>query len=273
MTDQPNTETNEAGDEPKTEAPKKERNLPELVTTHRDEVGFVAPRNLDEALRFASGIVQAGLAPDSYNNNPSQVLLGVLAAMEAGLPPLTGLRNIAIIGGRPTMWGDSLVALVQAKNLIEDYRVMDIGESFDPTLDKAQWPDSYGVQVRIVRRNQETPYIGEFSVGMAKKAGLWGKKGPWQSYPKRMLTMRARGFALRDGFADALGGIAIREEMEDVHGAPKPDIQPLQLDDEPVTAETLAAQEAASMPDFDAEQAPEPQQDQGLFNDPEQENT
>jgi hypothetical protein len=33
-----------------------------------------------------------------------------------------------------------------------------------------------------------------------------------------MLKVRARAFPLRDGFADALAGLAIREEMEDTFG-------------------------------------------------------
>ena len=35
-------------------------------------------------------------------------------------------------------------------------------------------------------------------------------------YSSRMLQMRARAFALRDAFADALRGIQCREEMQDV---------------------------------------------------------
>src|SRR5262249_49394 len=34
-------------------------------------------------------------------------------------------------------------------------------------------------------------------------------------YPRRMLMMRARSWALRDGFADVLRGLSIREEVED----------------------------------------------------------
>ncbi len=49
----------------------------------------------------------------------------------------------------------------------------------------------------------------------AKKAGLWGKAGPWSQYPKRMLQMRARSFALRDKFADALSGLIMAEEAQD----------------------------------------------------------
>jgi hypothetical protein len=41
------------------------------------------------------------------------------------------------------------------------------------------------------------------------------KKQPWILYPDRMLFNRARAFPLRDGFADALMGLSIAEEVMD----------------------------------------------------------
>ncbi|NIQ94514.1 MAG: hypothetical protein GWN87_10080, partial [Desulfuromonadales bacterium] len=46
----------------------------------------------------------------------------------------------------------------------------------------------------------------EFTVKDAKQAGLWGKAGSWQQYPKRMLQWRAVGLLARDVFPDVLGG-------------------------------------------------------------------
>jgi hypothetical protein len=57
--------------------------------------------------------------------------------------------------------------------------------------------------------------VVRFSVSDAKKAGLWGKSGPWTQYPKRMLQLRARGFALRDAFPDVLKGLVTAEEAQD----------------------------------------------------------
>ena len=65
------------------------------------------------------------------------------------------------------------------------------------------------------RCRQSTPISSRFSTAMADQAGLTRKEGPWQSYPRRCLMMRARSWTLRDGFADVLRGLAIREEVED----------------------------------------------------------
>jgi len=55
-----------------------------------------------------------------------------------------------------------------------------------------------------------------FSVKDARLAGLMNKAGPWKQYPKRMLQMRARGFAIRDAFPDALKGVITYEEASDL---------------------------------------------------------
>jgi hypothetical protein len=51
---------------------------------------------------------------------------------------------------------------------------------------------------------------------------LWTnpKKKPWFEHPKRMLQWRARAYAMRDGFADCLMGLAVREEIEDLTPEP-----------------------------------------------------
>lgn len=54
-----------------------------------------------------------------------------------------------------------------------------------------------------------------FTKDDAIKSKLWGKAGPWQQYPDRMLQMRARGFAIRDAFPDAIKGIITYEELRD----------------------------------------------------------
>ncbi len=185
------------------------------------EKGYIVPSTVEEAARMAKAVIIGGFAPDSYKDragamDPNKVMLGIMAAMEAGLQPLYGLRQIAIINGRPTIWGDAAMALVQSKNLIDGYHEEQIG-TLPTDKDLTKWPDDYGWKVTIQRRGQKGEYVGIFTVEMAKRAQLWlnAKKVPWMQHPDRMLKIRARAFPLRDGFADALAGLAIREEIED----------------------------------------------------------
>ena len=67
-----------------------------------------------------------------------------------------------------------------------------------------------------VKRRGEDEVCRSFSMEDAKRAGLAGKQGPWAQYPKRMLQMRARSWALRDVFPDVLKGVYIAEEARDM---------------------------------------------------------
>jgi hypothetical protein len=68
----------------------------------------------------------------------------------------------------------------------------------------------------IIKRKGLEERTFSFSIKDAIKAKLWGNYGPWTDYPRRMLLMRARGFALRDTFADVIGGLMLLEEAKDI---------------------------------------------------------
>lgn len=164
-------------------------------------VAALVPQSLDEAFRVAQAIAASGLAPRGLDK-PEQVMVAIMAGAELGLAPFQALQSFAIVNNRPTLWGDGLMAVARAQGI------------------KAQeWIDGEG-DAAVAHCEVTRPDTGEtiprsFSVSDAKKAGLWNKQGPWQQYPKRMLQMRARAWALRDGCADMLRGFQVREEVED----------------------------------------------------------
>ena len=164
------------------------------------------PRNLGEAMEFAKIIASSDMVPKDYINKPGNVLVAVQTGAEVGLKPMQSLQGISVINGRPCIWGDAMWALVLSHPEYED-----------SVEDKT---DSY-CTVTLKRRNKSEVTVS-FSIDDAKKAGLFGKAGPWQTAPKRMLQMRARAFACRDLFADALKGIKSVEEVRDY--APEKDM-------------------------------------------------
>jgi hypothetical protein len=184
----------------------------QLTTTNQR--GF-APTTLTEAIQFSEMLASSSMVPRAYQGKPNDVLVCLQWGYEMGMAPMQALQNIAVINGKPSMYGDSLIALVQASPACED-----IEEYFE----NEGTPNP--VAVCVARRKGRTPVIFKFSVEDAKRAGLWGKTGPWQAYPKRMMQMRARGFALRDAFPDVLTGLITAEEAHDwpaeAKGAPAP---------------------------------------------------
>lgn len=164
------------------------------VPVNQSAGGFLSPRNLTEARELAEMITRSDFVPTEYRGKPDNAIVAIQLGSEVGLGPIQSLQTIAVINGRPQIYGDGLIALVQASPLCEL-----LEEGFD---DKSQtaWCK--------VRRRGRKERVGYFSMEDAKRAQLLGKKGPWTMYPRRMCQMRARSWTLRDEFADVLKGLS-----------------------------------------------------------------
>ena len=172
------------------------------------------PSTLGEAMEVAKIIADSEFAPRSYKGQPHSVLIAIQMGADLGLAPMQSLQNIAVINGRPSLWGDAALAL--AMSALEYVK-----ESYEGT----PFQDDYGAVCEVKRKGWPEPTIRKFTVADAKKASLWGKQNtPWQSYPNRMLQMRARGFALRDVAPDRLMGFILAEEAMDLPNGGAPEV-------------------------------------------------
>ena len=165
--------------------------------------GF-APQTMTEAIEFSSMLSRSQMVPKNYQNKPEDILVAVQWGYEIGLAPMQALQAISVINGKPSVYGDAAMALVQNSPICEDIKEYFDGEgTSNPTA------------VCVAKRKNRSEVVAKYSVEDAKRAGLWNKQGPWTQYPKRMLQMRARGFALRDAFPDVLKGLITSEEAQD----------------------------------------------------------
>ena len=159
--------------------------------------------SLGDMRQFAELVLQSKLAPRDFTDVAS-VIIAIQYGAELGLTPMAALQGVAVINGKPSVYGDSALAVCYGTGLVEGF-----DEFFEGTGDK------FKAVCVVTRKGLENPKRSEFSVEDAKRAKLWGKSGPWTQYPKRMLQMRARSFALRDSFSDALKGVILAEEAQD----------------------------------------------------------
>lgn len=159
----------------------------------------LAPTNMKEAMEFAGLLAKSDIVPKDYQGKPGNVLVAIQWGMEIGLQPMQAMQNIAVINGRPSIWGDAMIALVRACPAFE--YITETQTDKEATC--------------IIKRKGEPEAVRTFSMEDAKKAGLMGKSGPWTQYPKRMMQMRARSWALRDVFPDVLKGMICAEEAMD----------------------------------------------------------
>jgi hypothetical protein len=160
-------------------------------------------RSIEELYRFAKFVAASPFAPRGFQS-PEAIVVAIQYGYELGLTPMQSLQNVAVINGKPSIYGDAMLAVVRASGLLEY-----ITERFEGAgeLRKA---------VCIVKRvGAPHERRTEFGLLDARRAGLWAKPGPWQQYPDRMMMFRARGFALRDEFGDVLKGLVSAEEAAD----------------------------------------------------------
>jgi len=212
------------------------------ISTTRASTGL-ALQSFDDAFRFAKMVSGSDFAPKDFKGKPESCMLAIQHGSEVGLSPMQSLQSIAVINGRPTIWGDAALALVQSSPVCEYVKEYTEGQG-----------DSLTAVCEAKRRGYPAPTVSRFSMQDAKRAGLAGKSGPWSQYPERMLALRARGFALRNAFADALRGLITAEEAQDY---PQPVVaetprQPVEVrpkfDDEPRPSRVVLSPKVAQEP-------------------------
>jgi hypothetical protein len=160
------------------------------------------PTTLDEAVKLAKFLSSSSIVPKTFQNEPANCFVAMQWGAELGMRPLQALQNLAVINGKPGLYGDAGKALLLAAGC-------QIQEDDGETVRQQGF-----ARCTITRRGR-APVTRTFSLDDAKTAGLLNKDGPWKSYPYRQLAWRAFWFAARDAAADILRGMAGAEELAD----------------------------------------------------------
>lgn len=155
-------------------------------------------------MKLAGQLSTSDLVPKSFRGKPQDLFLCWALGYQIGMSPEQAMQCIAIVNGKAVMWGDEMLALCMSHRDFDDIIENPIVKN-----------DSVIGYHCTIKRKGKADKESLFTLDMAKKAGLLAKGGVWNQYPERMLKLRARGFALRDAFPDALKGIKSREEVED----------------------------------------------------------
>lgn len=206
-----------------------------VVPTIAIENGLLAPNDFAGLWYMCQLVVKSGMAPKD-KQSPEKCLIASQFGGQLGLNFLASIQNVAVINGMPSIWGDSMLALVEGSGTVEEfyefsdgdlaqknYRALCIakkkgrGNALNvPELIKQGFTSAV---VNEFRANLY--YVHTFDYGDAERAGKLpaDPKGVWSHYPKRMFQMRARSFVLRDGWPGVLKGIWSREEALDANVA------------------------------------------------------
>lgn len=238
--------------------------MTELV--RQQETFTLEPRNFQEAIHLAKIMASSDMVPKDYRGKPENVLVAVQMGREVGLSPMQAIQNIAVINGRPSVWGDAMLAICSSHPTCVD--ILEMNQD-DCTSLRARVADAKKagtplqlseLQVAVLAKSEKltapyaicatkttdraVPVVRSFSIDDAKLANLWGKQGPWQQYPERMLQSRARSFCLRDAYSGPLRGLNSAEESQDIPQEPPKNVTPKTVQRSPSSPAVQAKQSA-----------------------------
>lgn len=153
----------------------------------------LAVNNINELKELATMFAASGMfnRSGSQQETLAKCCVQLMAGMEAGFSPFASITGIYVVNGKP---GFSAQLLAQAvkRHPNYDYRVTEKTAE----ICKITFLDGRGNEI-----GKE-----QFTMDMAKRAGLVSSRGPWQQYPEAMLFARCLTAGMRTHCPDALGG-------------------------------------------------------------------
>lgn len=172
-------------------------------------------RTLADMKLGAELVIASGLAPEAFKT-PSQVMVAWQAGFELGMSPWQALNCMYVVDGRVGIHSTAIGGLIRSKTKAE----------IQQTYEGQAETDAYAAVIRTKRPGEKAWSESRFSIGDAKRAGLWGRVGKtgkptaWVKYPDTMLMWRALSQHGRRYFGDVLSGLYTREELIDWEMSP-----------------------------------------------------
>lgn len=158
----------------------------------------IIPRTLDEATEMAERLSKSNLLPKDMVGKMADVLVTIMAGVEMGFAPLASLRAFHVVGGKPVLSADGMIALV-------------LGSGKAVYFDRVEESDT-AVTYETLRIGSKVPRRCTWTMAMAKTASL-NNKDVWRAYPRAMLASRAKAELARDVYPDVLTGCVTDDEI------------------------------------------------------------
>lgn len=159
------------------------------------------PETATEAWNLARYYGQSKLIPAALRQT-GDIFVTIMAGRDFGWSPMQALRGIHVVEGKPSLAADAMVAIVKASGRCKYFRLV-------KSDDKEAIYETH-------REGDPEPVRMGFTAEEAKVAGLLDRKGPWQSYRKRMLRNRAKSILCKEVYEDIFFGVYEDEEGREV---------------------------------------------------------
>lgn len=194
---------------------------------------------LESKLQLADQLLKQGMISSTFKT-PQQVLIGMEYCNALGVKEIVGLRQMYVIKGSPSLYGDGPLMLIQASGELESIKEFFIDENCQEICvsNKNLKASVYGAVTQVKRKGDSEIQEDHFTLDDLEKAqlhiGKYGEKDVWMKFKKNMMRYKARAMAVKSKFADLLNGINISEYNDhfspDVPEVNNPDAKIIEAD-------------------------------------------
>lgn len=174
---------------------------------------FANGEQFQMAMQAAEMLASSSMVPTTYQNNPGSCFIALNTALRLRMDPLMIMQNLYVVQGRPSWSGQFAIALVN------------ICPKFELTWFEFRNGGDFQAGVRMCAQLKTRQHVyGTWVTPEMVKAEGWGKK--WQTMPEQMYKYRAAAFFARTNCPEALLGLSVEGEAEDMADKSQSDIKP-----------------------------------------------
>lgn len=150
-----------------------------------------------EVKQMAEAAARSGLFPSL--RTPEAAFTLMMLCQAEGLHPIQALRRFDIVQGRPALKADAMLGEFQQRGGVVDWL----------------HNDAEKCEATFAAPGLAKPVKVSWTIEDAKRAGLAGKSGPWQQYPRQMLRARVISEGVRMAMPAVVVGLYAPEEVQD----------------------------------------------------------
>lgn len=149
------------------------------------------------------------LVPQAYQGKAMDCTIAVDMANRMGVSPMMVMQNLYVVRGKPSWSGQACTSLINASGKFKNVKHVYTGE---------KGTDTWGCYLQATRtENDEIVNGAEVTIAMAKAEDWYNKTGSkWKTMPELMLAYRASAFFARVHIPNALMGMHVEGEVEDI---------------------------------------------------------
>ena len=173
---------------------------------------FSNMQNFKELYDIGKMFASSTLVPQAYQGKSMDCTIAVDMANRMGVSPMMVMQNLYIVKGKPSWSGQACMSLISGSGKFKNIHHVYTGE---------RDTDSWGCYVEAIRIEDDITVKGvEVTMAMAKEEG-WTSNRKWYSMPELMLAYRASSFFARVHIPNALMGVYVEGEIEDMDATKK----------------------------------------------------